>query len=164
MRNVLLWLVVFWFALIAEQTRSDIFLPGTMLLSVSCGCIFWSSRAAGILIAGGGLVPRLVIHPEHVTAVCCLLAAGSWLIVRVNRKRRWSDERRRMQWISPVLTLLFAFAGYLAPVLVRDVPPPSFFARWLGTGLTVTALVMIAGRLCDELGLRRQVDVLSGPR
>ena len=164
MKRAALWLIVFWFALVLEQSRPDLFPPGSIFLPTVCARIFWSCTASGMLLSGVGMLLWLVINPTHIAAVCTLSVAGGWLAGRLNRRRRWSDVRRRMQWIHPILALLMSFGGYLVPVLMGGSPEPWFLVHWLCVGISATVILMIVSRLAEELGLRRQVDVLSGQR
>ena len=164
MKQAAFWLMAFWFALVLEQARPDLFPAGSIFLPTACACIFWACTASGMLLSGVGLLAWLVINPLHIAAVCTLAVASGWLAGRLNRKRRWSDVRRRMHWAHPILAVLTSFGGYLVPVITDSLPAPGFLIHWLSVSLSATVILMVVSRLSEELGLRRQVDVLSGQR
>ena len=168
MKTMLCGVVLMWISLALELAWSSRLPPGSLLLPVACGVMFWSRSASGLIISGLLLLLDWVARPSQLPLCPMLLPLLAVLCLAASDER---DEYRPRGFAIrlpaalqlPFLTLAAVLLRILGSISYALFVTPSLILSEIRdplTSLLIIALPLSAGmslmiRLADEFGLRR---------
>ena len=157
MKTAAAWAVLLWMGIVLENSRTDLFSSCSLLVPLAVGCLFWLRNSSAIFLAGTAMIIRWLLQPSiPPVEVIVVLLISTRLIFRSPLAVAASNFKRSRKWIAPVcMSLLgvgahaFVLASFEPAVAIED------FALKSLVVIPAIGVILLAGRVADELGLRQ---------
>lgn len=157
MKTIAGWAVLLWLGILLENSRADLFLSCSLIVPLAVGCLFWLRSSAAIFLAGTAMMTRWLLQPSSPPLeIFVVLLASATLLFQSPRAATSSNFRRPSKWIVPVCVSLLGVAVHA--FVSSSLEPTRAIQDFVLKSLIVIpamGVILLAGRIADELGLRR---------
>jgi len=164
MKPLLILCAAVWGAMMLEQSRPDLLLPGALLLPLVIVGMLWNRSAGGVFVGGTILVIDWIVHTQGLPLLPVILTFSTTLILvsRVSDDP-WTGQRKRRlrlpEWIQPTALVVIGIVLLVGPAVVTQQATLSAVLPVIGKyamislpwSFLLTSLMKLAG----EFGFRR---------